>query len=123
MKTLLALVLLIPSLSWGIFNKKYDCTYNSGISNDGNKAKVEGSFVLVISSFNENVEIHSAGGSIKTIEVEKKNEKVLITSEVEYKTHSRQYHIFLPLDKTVFFETKFQNLENLKEATGSCNKL
>ena len=121
-KNLLILFLLIPSLSWGVFEKKYDCTYSSGISNDETEAKVKGSFVLVISSFNENIEIHRSNGSIKKTKVEKKNDKVLITSDIKYKTHSRQHHIFLPLDKTIFFETKFQNFENLKEASGSCNK-
>ena len=73
MKSLLALLLLIPSLSWGVFEKKYDCTYSSGISNDETEAKVKGSFVLVISSFNENIEIHRSNGAIKKTKVEKQN--------------------------------------------------
>ena len=53
MKTFLFLFLLIPSLSWGFFGKKYDCSFVYQYYQNGNFDYIEGNikFKLEITMF------------------------------------------------------------------------
>jgi len=97
MKTLLTLLLLIPSLSWGFFGKKYDCTFFKAHYLDGKVNTIEGktNFKLEITMFEKEFKVHLGNGNINEYEIEKKNDAILI-SKSEKKD---DYMYFLELDK------------------------
>ena len=78
MKTLLALFLLLPSLSWGFFGKKYDCEpaddeffYMSDYveSLDSHKLKISGS--------KDKLNINFSDGQTEELNLIQKNDEIL----------------------------------------------
>ena len=66
MKTLLALLLLIPSLSWGFFGKKYDCSFVYQYYQNGDFDYHEDNekFKLEITMFEKKMIFHMSNGNI-----------------------------------------------------------
>ena len=97
MKKWLTLLLLIPSLSWGFFGKKYDCTFYKAYYMDGGFDYIEegSNFKLEITMFEKLFKAHLPNGNINEYEIEKKNDAILISKS----KMKEGYMIFLELDK------------------------
>ena len=98
MKTLLALLLLIPSLSWGFFGKKYDCSFDLQYYHNGNfdYHEVNEKFKLEITMFEKKMIFHMSNGDIIEYSIDKKNDAILISKK---RNHKNGHEIVIEFDK------------------------
>jgi len=100
MKTLLALLLLIPSVSWGFFGKKYDCTFDTEHYEDGGFDYIKGNtkFKLEITLFEKKMIFHISDGDIIEYSIDKKNDAILISKK---RNHKSGHESIIEFDKIV----------------------
>lgn len=100
MKTLLALLLLIPSLSWGFFGKKYDCSFDTQHYVNGGFDLIEGKgkFKLEITLFEKKMIFHMSDGDIIEYSIDKKNDAILISN---LRNHEKGHTSVIEFDKIV----------------------
>tara|TARA_X000000950_G_C13473777_1_gene480874 strand:- start:67 stop:456 length:390 start_codon:yes stop_codon:yes gene_type:complete len=99
-KTLLALLLLIPSLSWGFFGKKYDCSFDKSYYKNGGFDYIEGNlkFKLEITMFEKKMIFHMSDGDIIEYSIDKKNDAILISKK---RNHESGHESVIEFDKIV----------------------
>ena len=100
MKTFLFLFLLIPSLSWGFFGKKYDCSFVYQYYQNGNFDYIEGNikFKLEITMFEKKMIFHMSDGDMIEYSIDKKNDAILISKK---RIHESGHESVIEFDKIV----------------------
>ena len=111
MKTLLALLLLIPSLSWGFFGKKYDCEpVDDEFFYMSDYVENLGPHVLKISGSKDKLNINFSDGKTEELNLIQKNDEIL---SYLYDQDIRLI-IFLPLndDINIVWDYPKENLQS-----------
>ena len=117
MKTLLALLLLIPSLSWGFFGKKYNCEpADDEFFYMSNYVESLGPHILKISGSKDKLTINFSDGNTDELDLIQKNDEVLIYLYDQ----DIQLIIFLPLNEIINIVWDYPR-ENL-QAWFKCSK-
>ena len=97
-KTLLALLLLIPSLSWGFFGKKYNCEpADDEFFYMSNYVESLGPHILKISGSKDKLTINFSDGNTDELDLIQKNHDVL----TYLYDQDIQIIIFLPLNENI----------------------
>ena len=98
MKTFLALLLLIPSLSWGFFGQKYDCEpADDEFFYMSDYVESLGTHILKISGSKDKLTINFSDGKTEELKLMQKNDEILsylYDQEI-------QLIIFLPLNDEI----------------------
>ena len=98
MKTLLALLLLIPSLSWGFFGKKYNCEpADDEFFYMSNYVESLGPHILKISGSKDKLTINFSDGNTDELNLIHKNDDILIYLYDQ----DIQIIIFFPLNENI----------------------
>ena len=98
MKTHLALLLLIPSLSWGFFGKKYNCEpADDEFFYMSNYVESLGPHILKISGSKDKLTINFSDGNTDELDLIQKNDDVL----TYLYDQDIQIIIFLPLNENI----------------------
>ena len=98
MKTLLALLLLIPSLSWGFFGKKYNCEPSDDeFFYMSNYVESLGPHILKISGSKDKLTINFSDDNTDKLDLIQKNDDVI----TYLYDQDIQIIIFLPLNENI----------------------